>query len=367
MLNKSDCNLSTVLKLGELLRPDFNAVQEKISDGIALFGAGQFGRASLEYLRKNNFTVICFIDNAPEKQGTIVDGIPVVPTGDSLVTSAGVTLITARHAVGHIQVSLQANMPKLSFDAWFLLANLQKYIDMRDQLFPDSRSKECLDGIMLTMLTGDENWCASVMDFNQYFCLPQFVNIGTDVFVDAGAYVGDTVEKFIWANNGGFKHIYAFEPCGLQIAALQHRRERLIKEWALNENNFTIINAGLGQFDSFANINIDKDHLLGACLSMSVPGVSDADVKVVALDNYINGKAVTFIKADIEGMEMAMLKGSINTIKANTPKMALSVYHKPDDLLEIIQFIRAANMNYTFALRNHSPLLMDTTLYCWQN
>jgi len=367
MRNKSECNLSTVLKLVEELRPDFNVVQEKISSGIALFGAGQFGRASLEYLKKNNFTVMCFIDNAPEKQGTLVDGIPVVPTGDSLVTSVGVILITARHAVGHIQASLQVNMPKLSFDAWFLLANLQKYIDMRDQLFLDARSKECLDGIMLTMLSGDEDWCASVMDFNQYFCLPQFVNIGTDVFIDAGAYVGDTVEKFIWANNGGFKHIYAFEPCRQQMAALQYRRERLIQEWALNEDNFTIANAGLGQFDSFANININKGHLLGACLSMSDTNDSESDVKVITLDNYINGKPVTFIKADIEGMEMAMLQGAINTIKANNPKMALSVYHKPDDLLEIVQFIRAINMNYTFALRHHSPLLMDTTLYCWQN
>jgi len=367
MHNKSDCNLSTVLKLVEILRPDFNVVQENISSGIALFGAGQFGRASLEYLRKNNFTVICFIDNAPEKQGTIVDGIPVVPTGDSLVTSAGVILITARHAVGHIQASLQANMPKMSFDAWFLVANLQKYIDMRDQLFPDSRSKECLDGIMLTMLTGDENWCASVMDFNQYFCLPSFVNSGSELFVDAGAYVGDSVERFIWANNGVFNHIYAFEPCGPQMAALRHRRERLIREWALNENNFTIVNAGLGQEDSFANMNFANGSLTSTSLITGNNNSQDSDVKVVSLDSFLGGKPVTFIKADIEGMEMAMLRGALNTITTNKPKMALCVYHKPDDLFNIAEFVLDIDKNYTFALRHHSSLLMETTLYCWQN
>ena len=363
MHNKFECNLSAVLKLVEEQRPAFNAVQEKIGTGIALFGAGQFGRASLEYLKKHNFKVVCFIDNAPDKQGTLVDGVPVVSSGNATAAAAGVILVTARHAVGQILASLQMTAPKLPFDAWFLMENLQKYLDMREQLFSDPRSKECLDGIMLTMLTGDERYCAAIMDSNQYFCLPQFMNTGKESFVDAGAYVGDSVERFIWANNGVFKHIYAFEPCGPQMAALRHRRERLIQEWALDGDSFTAINAGVGQVDSLGSMHSADGGLTSTTLHYDH---LSSETQIVSLDSFIKDKPVTFIKADIEGMEMDMLRGAINTIKTNKPKMALCVYHKPDDLLRIAHFVFNIDKNYSFALRHHSSLLMETTLYCWQ-
>lgn len=359
-------NWTSVLKQIERSKPSFDAVQEKIGGGIALFGAGQFGRASLEYLKKNGYKVVCFIDNSPQKQGATIDGIAVVAKDDRLARSAGVILITAKHAVGAISASLNVKTPKMPFDAWFLMRNFGKYTNLRENVFNDPRSKECLDGVMLTMLTGDETYCTSVMDFNQYFCLPQFVNVGTDSFVDAGAYVGDTAEKFIFANNGAFKHIYAFEPCGPQMAALKKRKDRLVEEWALNSEDFTIVNAGLGQIDSFANINVDQGYLLGANLKISDTGASNSDIKVFSLDSYIKDKQVTFIKADIEGMEMEMLRGAANTIKSNKPKMALSVYHKPDDLISISEFVLNIDRNYVLALRHHSPLLMDTTLYCWK-
>lgn len=33
-----------------------------------------------------------------------------------------------------------------------------------------------------------------------YFSLPEFSGTFDDIFVDAGAFVGDTVERFIWEN-----------------------------------------------------------------------------------------------------------------------------------------------------------------------
>jgi FkbM family methyltransferase len=344
----------------------FEAVQTGMRNGVALFGAGQFGRASLEYLRSKDHRVVCFVDNSPHKQGKVIGGIPVVSKDDNLATSAGAVLITAKHAVGAISSSLEMKIPKMSFDAWFVSKELQKYTHIRDNVFKDDRSRECLDGIMLAMLTGDEAYCAAVMDFNQYFCLPQFVNVGTESFVDAGAYVGDTVEKFILANNGAFRHIYAFEPCQQQLMALRKRKERLVEEWALNSDDFDIVNAGLGETDSFANINVDKGHLLGASLTSSVSGQTGSEVQVLSLDSYIKDRPVTFIKADIEGMEMDMLRGAVNTIRTNKPKMTLSVYHKPEDLISMVKFVVDIDKNYKVALRHHSPMLMDTTLYCWR-
>nr|VFK38180.1 MAG: hypothetical protein BECKSD772F_GA0070984_10223 [Candidatus Kentron sp. SD]VFK42958.1 MAG: hypothetical protein BECKSD772E_GA0070983_10213 [Candidatus Kentron sp. SD]VFK78590.1 MAG: hypothetical protein BECKSD772D_GA0070982_10193 [Candidatus Kentron sp. SD] len=67
---------------------------------------------------------------------------------------------------------------------------------------------------MLTMnvLTGDISPCRDVMEKDIYFCLPEFSANSEEIFVDAGAFVGNTVERFIWENLETFRHIYAFEP-----------------------------------------------------------------------------------------------------------------------------------------------------------
>lgn len=83
------------------------------------------------------------------------------------------------------------------------------------------------------------------MEGNQYFALPEFVNIGNDHFVDAGAYVGDTLEKFIWTNSGIFMKVYAFEPGEIQLTAMKHRVERLCREWAIPKSAIICENAGL--------------------------------------------------------------------------------------------------------------------------
>lgn len=360
-MNENSPRSRQVSELLAKARPSFEAVQAAAVNGVALFGAGQFGRASMEYLRAKGVKVSCFIDNSLAKQGTEVDGVRVVSKSDPLALSAGAVLITAKHAVEEIAADLSLPCPKMSFDAWFLSLYRQKYFALRDERFCDARSRECLDGVMMTMLTGDEGFCAEAADQGQYFCLPQFVNTGTEHFVDAGAYVGDTVEKFIWANNGAFRKIYAFEPGEAQMAALRRRKERLVSEWALNPEDIVLEQAGLGAEDTSAGISIEGGHLLGASLKAGAGGI-----KVRALDSYLSGAPATFIKADVEGMEMELLRGAAGTISSCRPKMALSVYHKPEDLLLMTSFIDGLAGGYKMALRQHSPLLMDTTLYCWR-
>ncbi|WP_156920145.1 hypothetical protein [Brachyspira alvinipulli] len=45
--------------------------------------------------------------------------------------------------------------------------------------------------------------------------------------------------------------------------------------------------------------------------------------------------------------------------------MAISVYHRPDDLLTIPKFIKELVPEYNLALRHHSVKLSETVLYCW--
>ena len=49
---------------------------------------------------------------------------------------------------------------------------------------------------------------------------------------------------------------------------------------------------------------------------------------------------INFLKLDVEGSEMATLRGARNSIDRFKPKLAISIYHKPDDFFEIINYIK---------------------------
>lgn len=72
---------------------------------------------------------------------------------------------------------------------------------------------------------------------------------------------------------------------------------------------------------------------------------------------------VDFIKLDVEGSELFALQGAIETISQQRPKLAISVYHKPEDLYSLPQFIKELVPDYTFYLGHHHPTLFETVLY----
>jgi FkbM family methyltransferase len=194
--------------------------------------------------------------------------------------------------------------------------------------------------------------------------LPAFRNNGTDIFIDAGAYVGDTVEKFIWENNGVFSHIYAFEPGPAQFNALKKRMARIVDEWAIPSSKITCVDAGLADKEKEGDIACDT-HSLTSSSFISLSGRKSNRVRLCSLDSFLGTQPVTFIKADIEGFELDMLRGATSTISRDKPKIAVSIYHKPWDIYEITEYIHSLVPDYNMAIRHHAPSLIETVLYCW--
>ncbi|MBU1628432.1 FkbM family methyltransferase [bacterium] len=89
------------------------------------------------------------------------------------------------------------------------------------------------------------------------------------------------------------------------------------------------------------------------------------NIHCCSLDSYLAGRPATFIKADVEGMELAMLHGAKETIRQHKPKMALSIYHNPAHLFEIAEYVNGLVPEYCMAVRQHSPVFAESVLYCW--
>ncbi len=349
-------------KLVDEVTPLANAIDDDLKEGIAIHGAGFVGKWGAKHIKSIGGNIKFFIDIDKTKEGTQLLGIDIIHPSDKEIKSIRSIIIGARHAVRQVKQQYDKNFHTLSFDSYYVIKNYSKYKDVRDNYLEDEKSKYIYNALLYSMLTETTKSCLEVMEKDMYFAIPEFAGNFDEVFVDAGAFVGDSVERFMWENLGTFRHIYAFEPGEKQFAALVCRTERLLKEWAVDPDTITLVKAGLSEKNSEMSCAYLDDHPLRHAL---YEGASKNMIKTYSLDSFLKGKEVSFIKVDIEGMEMEFLHGAKNTIKKYKPKMALCAYHYPCDLFSLAQYVRELCPEYKFKIRHHAPLFGDFVLYCY--
>lgn len=219
---------------------------------------------------------------------------------------------------------------------------LKNHVDDFDNLFDklgDYRSKKVLYGILNYWYNSDFNALGSAREenYSQYFDLDLIKPVAEEVYVDVGAYTGDTILNYI-NTYGLYKKIYAYEITESSIKIMQNT----LKDFA----NIDIRKLAL------KDINGDM-HVTTNSISASANTVTDEGeekVKCVTLDDDLKEK-ITLIKMDIEGSEEKALIGATNHIKNDTPKLLISVYHNHDDLWKLPKLINSISDNYTFYLR----------------
>ncbi|MCL2198346.1 MAG: FkbM family methyltransferase, partial [Defluviitaleaceae bacterium] len=160
--------------------------------------------------------------------------------------------------------------------------------------------------------------------------------------VDVGAYDGDTIERWAKSYADKISKIYAFEPDDKTFVALKKN----IEAWGLS-----------GKTECFKNGLSNKNQTLSFInaghMGSRIDSDGDSSITVMPLDELnitVEGKLC--IKMDIEGAESEALEGAKETIKKYAPELAISVYHKYDDVLTIPKIIKSINPAYNCILRN---------------
>lgn len=351
--------------VNKLIDEELDSSQLDINKKIILFGSGFQGQIALEYLRKRGFSIYAFCDNNPQKHGTNIDGVICISPSELLDVGDAFVLVTSKHASVDICMQLLSlGIPHVLFDHFVFCNNVEEIKRVFDYL-EDDFSKKTLSTLLEASFLKNNEEIKNVWVKNQYFCLPDFsIFKANEVFVDCGAYVGDTLEQFIFTHNVLFKKYYAFEPGKRQFEALKIRAKRLTAEWALDNNTIECVLAGVGEKNEVGSVMSNPSDLFSAHLSGNYCDGEDK-VSIYALDSYLENSEVTFIKADIEGDEMQMLRGAQNIIKNQKPRLAICIYHKPQDYYEIPNFIKSLVPEYKMAIRHHAVNLAETVLYCW--
>jgi FkbM family methyltransferase len=86
----------------------------------------------------------------------------------------------------------------------------------------------------------------------------------------------------------------------------------------------------------------------------------------LSIDDLVKKKQLTnvnFIKLDIEGAELKGLQGAEQTLKTFKPKLAISAYHKKEDLFTLIQYLEGLKIGYRFYMDHFTVHGEETVLF----
>ncbi len=168
-----------------------------------------------------------------------------------------------------------------------------------------------------------------------------------EIYVDVGAYRGDTVETFLNSVNA-YRKIYAFEP--------NEKTYLKLCENTKNLKDFQPILSAVSDFDGEIQV-----FSAGRGTSISKKGKT---VPVCSLDAFFGAAPITLVKMDVEGEERAALVGMKNIIAEQKPKMIIAAYHRSEDIFSIPLQVLQMQHEYKVYIR-HFPhnLAWDTNFY----
>ena len=177
-----------------------------------------------------------------------------------------------------------------------------------------------------------------------------------DVVLDCGAYRGETALWFARrvGKGGG---VVAFEPAARNADGL---RRNLAKNRSVEMAPVTVLECAVSSSAGLLRFNAQAEG------SSRADATSTESIPAVTIDDVVEQQhlsRVDFIKMDIEGGEVDALKGAENTLKRFTPRLAISVYHRPHDLPDVVNLIRQASPDYHLYLSHKSPGLAETVLF----
>ncbi|MBY0433309.1 MAG: FkbM family methyltransferase [Cyclobacteriaceae bacterium] len=341
------------------------------SKGIYIFGTGKLGRKIHNFFSKNSIPVLGYIDNNSKLWGKILDGSkisgPEVLRTDSIVYIASETYVNPidkqlknqglSKTISHFQGSVffkffqefpqEAHFQNLTKD---LIENKSNYLEIFSSLI-DEKSKVVFDNLIHYRISGNLSFIDKIATSSalEYFDNEVIKISEAEVFFDCGGFNGDSAENFVKFTHERYGSVHIFEPDKTLLAKAQ---ERLFKYKNIFFNAFGVYSENtILKFSSTG----DSDGVISSA--------GNIEIETIALDKYMTKEVPTYIKFDIEGVEIEAINGSRYLIKDHIPMLAIASYHYPNHLWEIPKCVLSISANYNLCLRHYSNCIFGTTYY----
>lgn len=359
-----------LILLGEML---------STSKNVYIYGAGKCAKNTYHLLREYQIDIAGFcVDSNYYTPDAFLEGVRIFNV-ETLMSSSNEVVIGFEHRERalYVKETFAQKGVKVYFfedlfcfrqmDYKFFIDNINSYQKAYD-LLEDVLSKQIFIAHINSRISGEYSEISKYNSKLKYGYDLELMQLNSDeVFVDCGAFDGDTFLEVMDYTGGRFKKYIAFEPDEANVLRLEaktadHDNVRIVKKGVCDVNevkNFyndgslysNFVDTGLWGDKTRRDVYNDKDNFV------SVP--------VCRMDDIIGDEIVSVIKMDIEGSELEALKGAEQLIKRNLPKLAICIYHKSEDLFSCILFINyiAGNGSYKFYVRHHSDNITETVLY----
>ncbi len=348
------------------------------ASNIYIYGTGIYGRFLFNALKHIGFdNIIAFLnDNASDndmlfdvpvyapakvefdpKRDMIIVGIQNIDLIIDKLNRLGIRYIFADYDQWFYQNNLMYSVYHCIDDSIYnMMLNIDFYYreiyendDKVLSIYDEPASKEIIRNRLLFYQTGDCGYIEStVKNINQYFENDYYSIHSKEVFVDVGAFDGDSINNFIRFTGNEYSGIIGIEPDTISYYKLKKTTEKY--------HDCTIIKCATGDHNSVAKF--DSKGVLGSSF-----GECGDEIEIKKLDDILADIHPTLIKMDIEGAELDTLRGAAEVIKRDKPKLAVCIYHKPEDIIEIPKYIHSLVPEYKFKVRQHTNTMLETVLY----
>ena len=335
---------------------------------LFFYGAGVWCRRLMDACETIGITPDYIVDRNPKLWGKPIKGINTISPAEMQNFDPDCPVIISTYFIRSAEQSLKEygfhnmwHFPNVgdiircfglnSDEIEEIIANNKEIISTVARHLTDQRSAEVFSGNILRRRANWDNF-DDIADPDEYFCADIIRLDRDEILLDGGGYDGRTTLDFIERTNGHFKHIYSFEPLPEMVSVIKDN----LKNCSVKEK-ITVVNMGLDEKPGTVRFV-----LLG--MGSHIDSGGEIKIRADSIDNYFKDKEPpTYITLDIEGTEIQAIVGADTIINKHRPKLAISIYHKFNDLWEIPYYLMHKYPFYNYYIRHHYCGVLQTVCY----
>jgi len=357
----------------EAQKTAFEKLTAQTAERFVLFGAGRLGQITLAGLRKAGIEPLAFADNNRRIWDTRIEGLqvfsPRLAAEQFGKTAVFIITIYTSAPVWKQLTDMRLKVTSFAALAWQYPQFLTPHggVEIPERIFrhsnevreafhlwADDASRREYIGQLEWRTTLDSSVLPSHLPQNEiYFANDLFTPLAEEVFVDCGAFDGDSMQEFIKRQANSFSQIIAIEPDSVNCGALRTRIASFPDEI---KNKIKVVQSAVGS--KHAMVPFNTTGTAGSSI-----GKGSHQIECAPLDDLLYGIRPTYIKMDIEGAEPEALLGASKIIRQDAPTLAVCLYHMQEHLWQIPLLIHSLNNQYDFFLRRYADDCWELVCY----
>lgn len=331
---------------------------------LYLWGCGNVAREVCEILSENGISVRgCVIDVNVDINEFI--GLKVERLTDVLHRESSLNIV-----IGHAQYHRKKELELLQNiqNVYYLPNPFKTHEDITEEyylqhieefkksegLFEEELSKKVFRAYIESRVYGNIDAIFDAFTRPMSYFDNDIWELKKEVYVDCGAYNGDTITMFIDAVLGRYKSIYAFEPDHRFFCKMKERMK------PYDDDRIHLFEKGLWNKNTFLNFLSDEEQS-GYAVEASISD-DEHTIAVCKLDDIIKDD-VTLIKINMSGSNRECIEGARRIIRDCHPKIAITVGLTKERLYQIPVLLKQINPNYDLFLRFNESMPSRICLY----